>query len=255
MGNVVGGISDQFFDVKILRDMMPGLLTEAVKNTVIYTAVAFPMSMIFGLLLALGRLSKRRIFRWPASMFVDVIRGLPALLTILIIGLALPIAFEFRWSSVGGRFAEQYLPQCLSLSLVMAAYMAETIRAGIQAVPNGQIEAARSLGMSSRSTMRKVVLPQAFRIIIPPLTNELAALFKDTSLLAILGTFDGGRELLQYARGFANSRANSTPFVAAGLGYLAITLPLLRAVAALENRTRRGPKAANTAAPAAGAPA
>jgi polar amino acid transport system permease protein len=237
---VLAGVGHEFFDSTILRKMLPRLITEGMRNTVVYTAVAFSVGIVLGLFLALGRISRSRWLRFPASVFVDVIRGLPALLVIILIGAGLPIAYKgvtghfFRWPL--GQFGDRYLPGCFALSLVAAAYMAESIRAGIEAVPRGQMEAARSLGMSHGKAMRKVILPQAFRIIVPPLTNELTALFKDTSLIAILGVTIGGREILTIARAYQNSFANTTPLVAAGIAYLVITLPLLQMVAYLERR-------------------
>lgn len=226
-------IGREFFNFEIIRSMFPGLLTEAMKNTVVFTAIGFTAGLALGLVLALFRISRRRFLRWPAAVFVDVFRGLPALLVIVFIGFGVPIAFP------GLRYPfERYTPGCLALALVSGAYLAETVRAGIEAVPRGQMEAARSLGMPYAMAMRQVVLPQAFRIIIPPLTNELAMLFKDTSLLAVLGTEVGGKEILKYARDLVNTSANSSPLVAAGLAYLVITLPLIRAVAVLEARTR-----------------
>ena len=105
-------------------------------------------------------------------------------------------------------------------------------------MPRGQTEAARSLGMDHRTTMRLIVLPQAFRLVIPPLTNELVLLFKDTSLLAILGTLAGGKEILKFGRDMANATTNTTPLVVAGIAYLVITLPLIQVVALLERRYR-----------------
>ena len=235
---LAANIGREFFSPRIVARMLPGVVTEAMKNTLVFTAIAFTLGMSFGLLLALGRVSRSRWLRWPAAAFVDVVRGLPALLTILLIGFGLPIAFKFRWPL--GRFGDKYIPGCFALSIVAAAYMAESIRAGIEAVPRGQMEAARSLGMPHPTAMRKVILPQAFRIVLPPLTNELCALFKDTSLIAILGVFAGGRELTQYARTFANLESNTTPYVVAGLAYLIITLPLLRIVGWLDRRAKAG---------------
>ena len=229
-------VAHQFFDLRIIAKMLPGVVTEGMRNTVAFTAIAFSFGLAFGLVLALGRVSRHRWLRWPAAAFVDVVRGLPALLTILLIGYGLTIAFQFRWPL--GRFGDKYIPGCLALSIVAAAYLAESIRAGIEAVPRGQMEAARSLGMPRSVAMRKVVLPQAFRIVLPPLTNELCALFKDTSLIAILGVLSGGREILQYARTFSNQEASSTPFVVAGFAYLIITIPLLQLVAHLDRRAK-----------------
>ena len=119
------------------------------------------------------------------------------------------------------------------------AYLAETIRAGIEAVPKGQMEAARSLGMSHSRAMLSIVIPQAFRVILPPLTNELVLLLKDTSLLFVLGTTEQTIELAKYGRDAVADTFNGTPLVAVALVYLAITLPLTRAVAWLEARQKR----------------
>lgn len=212
--------------------MLPELLTEGAKNTLVFTFFSFGGALLIGLVVALARLSRTRFLRWPAATFTDVLRGLPALLTIIFIGFGVPIATGWQFPF------PKYFPGCLALSLVFGAYMSETIRAGIQAVPRGQMEAARSLGMGHRTAMRHVVLPQAFRLIIPPLTNDLVSLFKDTSLLAVLGTLAGGKEITKFARDFANSRSNTTALVAGGIAYLIITLPLIRVVTGLERRSR-----------------
>lgn len=225
---------EEFFNLEVIADMFPGLLTEAVKNTLVFTFFSFVGGITLGMVLALMRLSRRRLLRWPAAVWIDVLRGLPALLTIVFIGFGLPIATGIQFPY------PRYTPGCMALSFVYSAYIAETLRAGIQAVPRGQWEAARSLGMPHRTTMRHVIVPQAFRIVIPPLTNELLALFKDTSLLAVLGTVAGGKEILKFARDLVNTRANTSPLVAGGLAYLLITLPLLRLVARLESRRAYG---------------
>lgn len=217
--------------------MLPELLTEGAKNTLVFTFFSFLGGLAVGLLVALGRLSGTRWLRWPAAVFTDLLRGLPALMTIIIIGFGIPIATGWQFPF------PKYFPGCLALSLVGGAYISETIRAGIEAVPRGQMEAARSLGMAKGVAMRRVVLPQAFRLIIPPLTNELVLLFKDTSLLAVLGTLAGGKEITKFARDFANARSNSSALIAGGITYLIITLPLIRVVAQLEKRARAGSRA------------
>lgn len=225
---------EEFFDLEVIADMFPGLVTEAMKNTLVFTFFSFIGGIAVGMVLALMRLSRTRLLRWPAGIYIDVLRGLPALLTIVFIGFGLPIATGIRFPF------PKYTPGCLALSLVYGAYIAETLRAGIEAVPRGQMEAARSLGMPHRTAMRRVIVPQAFRMVIPPLTNELLALFKDTSLLAVLGTVAGGKEILKFSRDLVNTRANTSPLVAGGLAYLVITLPLLRLVGRLEGRHRAG---------------
>lgn len=212
--------------------MLPELLTEGARNTLVFTFFSFIGAFIIGLVVALARLGRTRWLRWPAAVFTDTLRGLPALLTIIFIGFGIPIATGWQFPF------PKYFPGCLALSLVGGAYMAETFRAGIEGVPKGQMEAARSLGLPHRIAMRHVILPQAFRLIIPPLTNELVLLFKDTSLLAVLGTLAGGKEITKFARDFANARSNSSALVAGGIAYLIITLPLIRLVAQLERRGR-----------------
>ena len=127
----------------------------------------------------------------------------------------------------------------IALGLVGAAYMAETIRAGIQAVPKGQMEAARTLGMSSSRAMISIVIPQAFRIILPPLTNELILLTKDSSLVYVLGLSISEYELTKFGRDLAGTEANNTPIVVAGLTYLVLTIPLGYLVRRLEARNAK----------------
>lgn len=221
---------NEFLNLEIIRDMLPELITEGARNTLVFTVFGFSGGLLLGLALALMRISRHRFLRWPAATFIDVLRGLPLLLTIIFIGFGIPIATGWRFPF------PKYFPGCLALAMVGGAYMAETIRAGIEGVSKGQMEAARSLGMPYATAMRKVVLPQAFRLIIPPLTNELVLLFKDTALLAVLGTEEGGKEITKFARDFTNARSNSSPLVAGGLAYLVLTLPLIQLVAHLERR-------------------
>ncbi len=229
-----GKIQRNFFNPEVARTLFPEILTLAARNTMIFTVLAFTFGLVVGLLLALMRLSSIGPYRWFATTYIEVFRGLPALLTIFLVGLGLPIAF-----GRDARIPGTYGPGMVGLGLVAAAYMAETIRAGIQAVPRGQVEAARSLGMTYNRAMASIVIPQAFRIVIPPMTNEMVLLIKDTSLLFVLGTTPATEELTKFASDGAFQTANSTPFVVAGLVYLAITLPLTRLVALLERRTRR----------------
>jgi polar amino acid transport system permease protein len=116
--------------------------------------------------------------------------------------------------------------------------MAETIRAGIEAVPKGQMEAARSLGMTYSRAMITIIIPQALRIIVPPLTNEFVLLIKDTSLISVLGVTAGTRDLARFGRDGVNHTANATPLIVAGLVYLAMTIPLTQLVAWMERREK-----------------
>ena len=227
-----GSLRENFARGEIARAMFPGVLTIALKNTITYTLTGFAAGLLLGLVLALMRLSSVPPYRWVATAYVEVFRGLPALL--IFVGVGVPLAFPGTQIPGGtvGKVA-------LALALVSAAYMAETVRAGIQAVPRGQVEAARSLGMSSSRAMVSIVIPQAFRIIIPPLTNELVLLFKDSSLVLFLGVQLGERELTKYGRDLASTRANITPVLVAGLCYLVITVPLSYLARRLEARNAR----------------
>ena len=235
-------IRRNFFNTEIMADMLPEVITVAARNTLIYTAGAFTFGFIAALFLALMRLSTVGPYRWFATGYIELFRGIPALITILLVAFGLPIAFGFRVP--GGILGTG----SVGLGLVAAAYMAETIRAGIQAVPLGQSEAARSVGMSSGKAMLFIILPQAFRIIIPPLTNELVLLLKDTSLLFVIGTTPLTKELTKFARDFMASSQNATPLTVAAIVYLIITLPLTFLVRRLEKRGARGQRSVNTRA-------
>ncbi|MFF7471303.1 ABC transporter permease subunit [Streptomyces sp. NPDC008092] len=216
-----GRLQNQFAQWDIARQMFPDVITLALKNTVLYTLSGFVVGLALGMVIALMRLSSVGPYRWLAGVYIEIFRGLPALLIFIFIGVAVPLAFPGT-EIVGGTYGKV----ALALGLVAAAYMAETIRAGIQAVPKGQLEAARSLGFSPARAMVSIVIPQAFRIILPPLTNELVLLFKDSSLVLFLGVTLEERELSKYGRDLASTTANSTPILVAGLCYLLVTIPL-----------------------------
>jgi polar amino acid transport system permease protein len=228
-----GRLKDAFFDTEIFWHQFPEILTRAARNTLTYTALAFVLASAWALVLALMRLSPLRPYRWFATAYIELFRGLPALITLLAVGYAIPIALDFR---IPGTFG----PGAVGLAIVYSAYIAETIRGGIEAVPRGQVEAARSLGMSAPTTMVSIVLPQAFRTMVPPLTNELVALIKDTSLLAlVLGATSRNEEITKFARDEVSRTFNITPLVAAGVAYLIVTIPLTQFAGALERRNRR----------------
>jgi polar amino acid transport system permease protein len=229
-----GRLADAFFRLDIARGMFPDVVLVALRNTLVYTLLAFAFGLALGLVLALMRLSSVGPYRWVATGYVELFRGLPALLVLFMVGYGVPIAFPER-EIPGGVYGSV----TIGLGLTAAAYMAETIRAGIQAVPRGQVEAARTLGMSHGRAMISIILPQAFRIVIPPLTNEIILLTKDTSLAYVLGVTPGTIELTKYSSDVLNLRVNPTPLVVAGLLYLAITLPLSQLVRRLELRTAK----------------
>lgn len=226
-----GRLSDAMFRWSIVTDQFPGIITKAAKNTLIFTVLGFAGGLAIGLLMALMRLSTVKPYRWFSSIYIEVFRGIPLVVTLLILGFGIPIAFKWSWPN-------PYLRGAVPLALVAGAYMAETIRAGIEAVPKGQMEAARSLGMGYSRAMTTIVIPQALRIIIPPLTNELVLLIKDTSLISVLGVTTDTLDLARFGRDGVNATANATPLIVAGLVYLAMTLPLTQLVAWMERRQK-----------------
>jgi polar amino acid transport system permease protein len=225
-----GRLGSAFFNEVAFRNIAPAL-PQAALNTVVYTIAAFAVGLSLGTLLALMKLSTVRVWRVLATGYVEFFRGIPALLVVLAFGYAIPTAFEVRFDSV-------ILQIALALGAVSGAYVAETIRAGIQAVPKGQIEAARSLGMSSGATLRTVVIPQAFRIVLPPLTNEMVLLLKDTSLVFALGLGTAEFELTKVGRNaLSDAGGGLTSIIAIGLVYLLLTIPLSSLTRWLERTT------------------
>lgn len=227
-------LQNQFAQKALAEQLFPDIITTALRNTVVYTLSGFAFGLVLGLIIALMRLSSVAPYRWVATVYIEFFRGLPALLIFIFVGVAVPLAFPGT-QIPGGTYGKV----ALGLGLVAAAYMAETIRAGIQAVPKGQMEAARSLGFSHARAMVSVIIPQAFRIVIPPLTNELVLLFKDSSLVLFLGVTLEERELTKFGRDLASQTANSTPILVAGLCYLLVTVPLSLVVRRLEARAEK----------------
>lgn len=217
-----------FFDLEVAASLFPDVLTIALRNTVVFTTLGFALALALGLVLALMRLSSVAVYRVVAGAYVEFFRGLPALLVVIAIGFGIPLAFDTR--------LDRTLSITIALGIVGSAYISETIRAGIQAVPPGQVEAARSLGMSPARTMVFIVIPQAFRIVLPPLTNELILLTKDSSLAFLLGTTLTQQELAQFGRAALNEVRSLTPLLVVGLCYLIITIPLSFLARRLERR-------------------
>ncbi|WP_330457053.1 amino acid ABC transporter permease [Streptomyces sp. NBC_00820] len=216
-----GRLRNQFAQVGIAGQMFPDIIILALKNTALYTLSGFVVGLALGMIVALMRLSSVGPYRWVAGIYIEIFRGLPALLIFIFVGVGVPLAFpDIEYP--GGIYGKV----AVALGLVSSAYMAETIRAGIQAVPKGQMEAARSLGFSPVRAMVSVIIPQAFRVILPPLTNELVQVVKDSSLVLFLGVTLEERELSKFGNDLASTTANSTPILVAGLCYLLITIPL-----------------------------
>jgi polar amino acid transport system permease protein len=159
-----------------------GFLLSGIKLTLLVTAAALAGSLVIGLIVALGRMSKKPWLKMPATAYVEVFRNTPALIQLMWVYYCLPILIGIDMSAVPSA--------TLALGVNGAAYVAEIIRGGIQSIDRGQVEAARTLGMSHFQTMRKIVLPQALRRMIPPFVNESLSLLKFSSLVSVLGVAD-----------------------------------------------------------------
>lgn len=223
-------LAQNFAQPTVAKAMLPDLFTIALKNTIIYSVGGFAFSFVFGLILALMRLSSVRAYRVISLVYIEIFRGLPALLIFLMI-VFLPLALP-GFEVPGGTYGQGIL----GLGLVGSAYQAEVFRAGLQAVPKGQTEAARSLGMSAGRALITVVIPQAVRIVIPPTTNQFVSLLKDSSLVLFLGVSAEYVELAKFGNDVASQYSNATPIMVAGVTYLLVTIPLGYAANRLEKR-------------------
>jgi polar amino acid transport system permease protein len=188
--------------------------------------------LIFALALAWIRMSKSPVllpFRILATVYSDVFRGIPVLLVFLLIGFGVP---GLKVAFISSQSQEVY--GCVALILTYSAYVSEVLRAGIHSVPNGQLLAARSLGLTNSTTMRRVILPQAVRTVVPPLLNDFISLQKDTALLSVLGVV----EAVQAGTIYQDFNFNSSGLVVASLLFLAMTIPLTRFTDGLIARDR-----------------
>ena len=194
---------------------------------------ALVLGIVLALLAACGFLYQRHPLSIAAEFLIDSLRGIPMLVIILYIGL--PLAGVLKSSTGGFLDPPNLLRGIVAMSIAYSAYIAEIFRAGINAVPRGQIEAARSLGLSRWQTARQVILPQAFRIVIPPMGNEFIAILKDTSLLSILSI----RDLTQRMREFQSATfLTFAPYNTVAIIYVFLTLIAASLVARVEHRFR-----------------
>lgn len=196
-------------------------------NTLFLTAISMPLAVAAGLVLALMRRSSHWFLVWPASVYIEIIRGTPLLVQLFLMYYSLPLlgqwlASELPWISASWFIWNNWAVGILCLAGNYAAYEAEIHRAGLDAVDKGQREAALSIGMSESQAFFRVVLPQAFRIIIPPVINDLIAMLKDSCLVSIIGV----TELLNVAMGIGRSRFNMPQMLmVAAFYYLLMSLP------------------------------
>jgi polar amino acid transport system permease protein len=211
-----------YFNPDIIRRSFP-LLLRGLVLTLQLAVVSIGIGLVTGLVVALFRLSHSKLLRILTVIYIDLFRAVPPIVLLIFVYFALPYV---------GVTLNSFVAATLALVLIASAYNAEVYRTGIQAVPKGQVEAARSLGLNPLQTFRFVVFPQALQIAIPPLVNNSIAQFKDTALASVVAL----SELLRQAQQAQAVYANPTPLTLAALIYIAILWPLVRYAGSLERR-------------------
>jgi len=215
------------FDFGGSLEYLPELLRGALVSVEL-TICVMVIALIFGLIIALMRISRSRLLRFVSTFYIEIIRGTPCLLQLFYIYFVLP--------SVGIRF-DPFMAGVIGLSVNYSAYLSEVYRAGILAVPRGQLEASQALGMSRRTMMRLIILPQAIRVVVPPLGNYFISLFKDTSLVSIVTI----KELMFTGQIIAATNFQYFAiFTIIGIIYLTLSYPGSLFVGYLERRMKVG---------------
>jgi polar amino acid transport system permease protein len=213
---------DTFFNYDVLMSSIPALL-RGLWNTLLLGLMSIVIGVPLGLVISLVRLYAPRPFQLISIAYIDILRATPVLVVLILIYYALPF--------VGIRLTS-WTSAVMAFSIVMAAYSAEVFRSGIESVAKGQFEAAAALGLPFLITLYKVVLPQAIRIVIPPMTSNCVSMFKDTSLASTVAL----PELLKEAQDAQALYANPSPLIGAALVYIILLWPMVRLVSMLEKR-------------------
>jgi len=202
------------------------ILRNGLGVTLMLAVISAAGSILVGLAAAILRTYNSPTLNLFLKAYIDILRSIPMIVIMVLLFFALP----FTGISMGS-----IMSTVVALSLGYGAYTAESFRAGIESVHSGQTEAARSLGLSRWQTLRRVILPQAIPVVIPPLTGNLVSMLKDTAVASLVAA----PELLKRARELYTAKTNPTPLVAAALIYLAVLIPLVRVVNMLENRRKK----------------
>ena len=212
------------FNLGLVVNSFPLLLMGAVV-TIQITVLSVLLGVLIGLFVGIARISSFRLIRWAAAVYVDFFRGTPLLVQIFLIYFAIPV--------ITGQRMDPFMAAISACGINSGAYVAEIFRAGIQSIDEGQMEAGRSLGMTWGQTMRYIIVPQAFKRVIPPLGNEFIALLKDSSLVSVIGFEELTRrgQLI-----IAKTYGSLEIWFSVAIIYLAITLTISQFVAYLERR-------------------
>lgn len=221
-----------------MQEYLQGVIVAAkgAPTTLLISLVAVFIGLILGLLVAMAKMSRFKILRGIATIYVDILRGTPLLVQVLILAYGIPQIIS-EWFGVSFHWEVKILIGFIACGVNSSAYMAEIIRSGLQAVDVGQTEAARSLGMSSAQTMRYIIIPQAFKIIVPALGNEFITLIKETAILSVAGIVEITRRGQLWA---SQSFLSFQAYIGVAVIYLIMTLTLSRIVAYLERRMSQG---------------
>lgn len=215
---------DMNLNVDLMINSLPLLITGA-GITIQITAISVGLGLIIGMFVGIARISNVKLLRWLAAIYIDFLRGTPLLVQIFLIYFALPVLL--------GQRVDPFIAAITACGINSGAYIAEIFRAGIQAIDEGQMEAGRSLGMTWVQTMRYIIVPQAFKNIVPPLGNEFIALLKDSSLVSVIGFEELTRRgQLIIARTYGSLEI----WISVAIIYLVMTLTISRLVAYLEKR-------------------
>ena len=224
-------VRQSFFNGERFRDSFPRLLDAFILDVKIF-AWSAPLILILAMMIAMARNSRSPALfpvRALTIAYTDIMRGVPIILWIYLIGFGVPgLGLDRPWNS-------PLLWGSVALVLTYASYVAEVFRAGIESVHESQRAAARSLGLSNWQTMRFVVIPQAVRRVVPPLMNDLVSLQKDVALVSLIGPI----EILRQAGIEKAKFANFTPYIGAAVIFLCITIPLTRTTDYMMERERR----------------
>jgi polar amino acid transport system permease protein len=215
-------------------------VSDGIKNTILVTGVSFLLIVVLGLIGGLGRISKNKLISGIATIYVEVVRGVPLMVQILAWYFAFPAIVQnlgttLNSDALKNYFANPVATAIMSLTICYGAYMSEIYRAGIQSITKGQMEAARSLGMTQVQAMRYVILPQAVRVILPPMGNEFISLLKDSSLVSVVAVEDltrRGREFM------AQTATPIETWTIVALLYLVMTILSARVVNWIEKKTK-----------------
>ncbi len=223
--------SDPFLNILLF-------VRDGISITIFITISAFVLTLVLGLIGALGRLSRNRVIYFISTLYVEIIRGIPLLVQLIWWYFAFPVVLQGigRWldiAALASYRSNAVFTAIIGLVVCYGAYMTEIYRAGIQSISKGQMEAARSLGMTYAQAMRYVILPQAIRVVLPPVSNEFIALLKDSSLVSVVAVAD----LTRRGREFMSTHFNPIEvWTMIALIYLVMTLLAGRLATWIEKR-------------------